>query len=350
MSLAARPLVCCGDSLPTTVFQCMQARLLTALAECYQPAVRQAAVLVAGQFPEELVDTFYARLVELASKYTLHDVEDEIQAQFIKGCHSVKLQEDILQVQGMSMANMLTLWRSKELLKACTAHIEAALVNGVTASNSDKKKSYLKLSMETRACYMCEGVYPHQGQCPALGKRCTNCIKLNHLAKVCQSAAYKKATRTKTVHGAQLHTLDDGEGDMDDDDLEGAIHGIHAMQPGGSPRKSIPKCNIQVEGSPVVAIIDTWASISILALPMLKVLQIQLLLHPTTPKVFAFGSATPLPLARVFWTHITHESQTVGTIVYITKTGAGMLLSCGGPGSCVSYPLHSLYIRRLLMR
>ncbi|KAJ1141344.1 hypothetical protein NDU88_007677 [Pleurodeles waltl] len=43
------------------------------------------------QLPYESVDTFYARLKELARTCTLLNAEDERRAQFIEGCASVKL-------------------------------------------------------------------------------------------------------------------------------------------------------------------------------------------------------------------------------------------------------------------
>ncbi|KAJ1208292.1 hypothetical protein NDU88_003678 [Pleurodeles waltl] len=109
---------------------------------------------------------------------------------------------------------------------------------------------------------------------------------------------------------------------------EGTVHVIHAMQPGGSLRKRIPKCNIRVEGKPVVALIDKGASINIMALQVIKTLQLKPILRTTTTGVFAFESSTPLPLTGVFRTDITRKGQTISTNVYVTKNGAGMLLSC----------------------
>ncbi|KAJ1179763.1 hypothetical protein NDU88_004997 [Pleurodeles waltl] len=79
------------------------------------------------QQPKESVDAFYARLKELVIICMLSDVDDEIRAQFMQGCSSVKLMEIILQVPGMSMDGILKLGRSRENSKACTAHMEAPL-------------------------------------------------------------------------------------------------------------------------------------------------------------------------------------------------------------------------------
>ncbi|KAJ1161459.1 hypothetical protein NDU88_001945 [Pleurodeles waltl] len=72
----------------------------------------------------------------------------------VEGCASVKLRENILQVSGMSMANILKMGRSKELSKVRTAHMEAALqkqvktepMNVITTAITEKKKSTGALS------------------------------------------------------------------------------------------------------------------------------------------------------------------------------------------------------------
>ncbi|KAJ1207028.1 hypothetical protein NDU88_002421 [Pleurodeles waltl] len=81
----------------------------------------------ARQHQDEPVDAFYACLKELASSCTLPDAKDEIGVQFIQGFSSTKLRKNILQVSGMSMANILTLGCSKELSKVRAADMEAAL-------------------------------------------------------------------------------------------------------------------------------------------------------------------------------------------------------------------------------
>lgn len=50
-------------------------------------------------------------------------------------------------------------------------------------------------------CGLCGGSYPHQGNCPAQGKQCLNCGKMNHFSKVCGSKANNrlKSTRQRLV-------------------------------------------------------------------------------------------------------------------------------------------------------
>ncbi|KAJ1093312.1 hypothetical protein NDU88_006417 [Pleurodeles waltl] len=203
----------------------------------------------ARQLPHELVDTFYARLKGLARTCTLGDVEDEVRAQFIQGCACVKLREHILQVSGMSMVNILMLGWSKELSKVRAAHMEAALqtqvkvepVNTVTAAAADKKKSRQKATTSSRSCYSCEGPFPHQGVYPAQGKKCSSCNKLNHFTIVCRSTPPPRSQKSKAVNSVQPPVMTKEDEDLDDEDGEGTVHVIHALQSSGHPRKRVQK-------------------------------------------------------------------------------------------------------------
>lgn len=177
----------------------------------------------------------------------------------------------------MSISDMLTRGRSKELSKVRAAHMEAALqqvmkvepVNVVSARDPDRKKVWSQRRVERpRHCYGCGGPFLHKGTCPAVGKRCSNCSKLHHFAKMCRSApacGSVPGSSGQVYVAAQLPT----EGEDMDDDVDGAIHVIHAMQPGGHARKGIPKCHVMVDGHSVPALIDTGASINVMAHSMM---------------------------------------------------------------------------------
>ncbi|KAJ1204707.1 hypothetical protein NDU88_000146 [Pleurodeles waltl] len=156
---------------PPYTYQTLKQALTNHFEPLANPDYESFLLRQAWQLPYESVDTSYARLKDLAKTCTLVDVEDEVRAQFIQGCASVKLREHILQVPGMSMVNILTLGRSKELSKVCAAHMEAALqtqvkvepVNAAAAASVDKRRFRQKTTMSLRSCYSCGGPFPHQG-------------------------------------------------------------------------------------------------------------------------------------------------------------------------------------------
>ncbi|KAJ1207450.1 hypothetical protein NDU88_002841 [Pleurodeles waltl] len=155
---------------PPLSYQTLKRAITAYFQPLANPDYERLLLRQARQLPEELVDVFYARLRDLASTCTLPDPVDEIHVQFIPGCHSTKLRKHILQVPGLSMADMLTMGRSKELSRVRAAHMESALakpikaepVNAVVAATPTKRKKESKSVDGGCTCYMCRGAYPHQ--------------------------------------------------------------------------------------------------------------------------------------------------------------------------------------------
>ncbi|KAJ1188839.1 hypothetical protein NDU88_005596 [Pleurodeles waltl] len=149
---------------PPCTYQSLKQALTAYFEPLANPDYMRFLLRQAWQLPEESVDTFYVRLKDLASTCTLPDVDDEVRAQFIQGCHSVKLREHILQDPGMSIADMLTIGQSKELSRVHAVHMEAALqlqvktepVNVVSTVPSDRRKARPKPSC-TRTATSAEG-------------------------------------------------------------------------------------------------------------------------------------------------------------------------------------------------
>ncbi|KAK2715887.1 hypothetical protein QYM36_010454 [Artemia franciscana] len=58
-------------------------------------------------------------------------------------------------------------------------------------------------------CYMCGGQYSHGHKCPAKGKACSKCGKINHYARVCKSKTVHQLKIAGTSSGSQaIHALD----------------------------------------------------------------------------------------------------------------------------------------------
>ncbi|KAJ1195062.1 hypothetical protein NDU88_004345 [Pleurodeles waltl] len=79
---------------PPFTYQSLKQALTAHLEPLANPDYERFLLRQARQLPNESVDTFYARLKELARTCTLLDAK--IRVQFIRGCASVKLRESIL--------------------------------------------------------------------------------------------------------------------------------------------------------------------------------------------------------------------------------------------------------------
>ncbi|KAJ1139100.1 hypothetical protein NDU88_005477 [Pleurodeles waltl] len=94
--------------------------------------------------------------------------------------------------------------------------------------------------------------------------------------------------KVKTVQSVQPVIVMDDD-DLDDDgNGDGTVHIIHALQPGGHPRKRVPRCSVLLAGHKVDALIDTGASINVIATSVLQRIPFQLHLRPTTTQCLDF--------------------------------------------------------------
>ncbi|KAJ1197197.1 hypothetical protein NDU88_001059 [Pleurodeles waltl] len=74
---------------PPFTYQLLKRALTAHFEPLANPDYERFLLRQARQLPHKSVDTFYARLKDLARTCTLVDVEDEVRAQFIQGCASV---------------------------------------------------------------------------------------------------------------------------------------------------------------------------------------------------------------------------------------------------------------------
>ena len=92
--------------------------------------------------------------------------------------------------------------------------------NKTTNDREENSNGPPKLGSRNTKCGLCAGNFPHQGTCPAQGKKCMDCGKLNHFAKVCRSRPINrsKSSRTrKPSKGKHRARLVDSKGPSDDE-------------------------------------------------------------------------------------------------------------------------------------
>ncbi|KAJ1118898.1 hypothetical protein NDU88_007085 [Pleurodeles waltl] len=97
---------------------------------------------------------------------------------------------------------------------------------------------------------------------------------------------------------------------MDDDDVYGTVHILHAVQPDVRRGLPVPKCVVAVDGHRILVLNYARASVNIMAQPVFQSLLGHPTLKHTATQVYAFGSPAPLPVAGIFTATITHEDQT----------------------------------------
>ncbi|XP_060082488.1 uncharacterized protein LOC132561807 [Ylistrum balloti] len=177
--------------------------------------------------------TYCTRLRKLGQNCEFSKIEEEIKSQIIQSCSSTGLRRHILRDDEVSLENILKLACALELSDEHTKDIEEkpeqihAINRGhgrqKEIKNTIRKQGYInKRNRHTDArdkekntkCYRCGGSYPHQGQCPAKGKKCNFCQKMNNFGKVCKSK--KKGSINRVETSVNINTGKESDSDSDD--------------------------------------------------------------------------------------------------------------------------------------
>ena len=176
----------------------------------------------------ENITEFYTRLQLLARKCEFANTDLEIKRQIIQGTSSVRLRRKAIE-QNLNLEGLLKAARPMETADEQTSEIEKQQSHAVGCGNnktSDDREENSngppKLGSRSTKCGICGGSYPHQGTCPAQGKKCMNCGKLNHFAKVCRSKpiSRSKSTRSrKPLKGKHRARFVDSNDPSDDEAL-----------------------------------------------------------------------------------------------------------------------------------
>ena len=136
------------------------------------------------QKENESIDEFYTRLRFLAENCEFENKSKEIKMQIIHKCSSNKLRKHALQ-KSMTLEEIIALERSMEIstLRAEEMSTKTERVNKI--ENFEVKKNKKK-NISKKTCYRCAQTWPHEGQCPAMNKKCGNSGKMNHFSAACK--------------------------------------------------------------------------------------------------------------------------------------------------------------------
>lgn len=155
----------------------------------------------------ETFDSYYADLRKISKNCNFTNMEDRmLRDRIVMGVFDKKLQRKLLEVGDLTLDKALTMCRAAELSKE---HVKILQKNTeVTPSvnviqkqqhpNNQNKAKYNnftrnrsvnnhKQTQNTKQFYHCLKCDTEHGprSCPAYGKTCKNCNKMNHLAKCC---------------------------------------------------------------------------------------------------------------------------------------------------------------------
>lgn len=181
----------------------------------------------AKQEEKETLDRFHTRLRQLSQNCEFRDVEREIKSQLIQNCNDEKIRLKGLRDPAMTLENLITYGRTLEATRTqaqfMTTNLHDSNVNKIsvrpsynrntnsgsasgnysynryTNSGSASGNRSTNHSSNSRLCSGCGGQPHDRRTCPAWGRRCNTCKRMNHFAKVCRSTSNTTASNTNFI-------------------------------------------------------------------------------------------------------------------------------------------------------
>ncbi|CAF0863786.1 unnamed protein product [Brachionus calyciflorus] len=172
------------------------------------------------QNQNETIDQFVTRLRGLARYCEFGDtnIDDEILKQLIQGCSSNRVRRKILSEKKLNLTKALETCRLHDSVETQAGYFEnkqrdfenehVDLV-GRHPMNKFKDKNN---QPNTSKCYFSGGKYPHYNSCPAKGKKCNYCDKMNHFERCCPEVVLSvldKEIKFKIDTGADINIIDE---------------------------------------------------------------------------------------------------------------------------------------------
>lgn len=284
----------------------------------------------AKQLAGESLDSYHTRLKQLAATCDFTDNDREIKTMIIQTCTCNKLRRQALQKPEMTLTELLTLGRMMALAESQASGMEHAQSPAQENPREDVLAMDMRRMSIKKKCYNCSGTFPHREQpCPARGKTCDSCGKLNHFAKCCRSKRPQGGSRRQEVHYMQ-HT-DTAKGPNSNRPNAGMelTEDSEYLYTVSETKANLPHASIKVGDSNVKVMIDTGASVNIIDETTFRRLKCRPSLTKCTISIFPYGSRTPLPALGKFTAMVESKSQLTTATFHVLKGNNGSLLGYG---------------------
>ena len=284
------------------------------------------------QEKHENLDTFCTRLRQLSQNCDFTDNNAEIKSQIIQGCISSNLRKKALKDDNITLDDLLKAARALEIADTQSKGMEANVlqVNRVMHRKPSKQEG------KKYTCYNCGGEYPHETECPAKGKTCTYCKRVDHFENYCKTKSrnqkysprgrgsfhsrgnsfrYRGHSRggvnqiSEPLHTASAHSSDEDE----------YVFSVQQSQ------CKTPQVNVSINGVSCSFLADSGASVNIMDQESyLKLTPLKL--STANTGVFAYGSQKSLPVIGKFTAKVIFKTQHANAEFLVVTGNTGSLL------------------------
>ena len=294
----------------------------------------------AKQNSAETLDMYATRLRQLARYCEFPDIDREIKSQIIQCSSSNRLRRNALKDAGTTLQGLLDMGRAIETSeKEATAIETSSTQRSDTTTESANVVQYnprqgKQTTNNGRKCRHCGYDFPHRGgmdQCPAKGKTCNACGKLNHFAQVCRSTNHSQAgssqrsrvSKSRPRDRRTQNNVSDAE-TSEDSSNESDINSAYVIYRIEKKRK--PTTVIKIQDTSTRVLIDSGASVNIMDEATFHRLKKQPKLQKTKTKLYGYGKI-PIPVMGKITAQIESTSKITCAPFYVVTGDSGTLLS-----------------------
>ncbi|XP_021348815.1 uncharacterized protein K02A2.6-like [Mizuhopecten yessoensis] len=227
--------------------------------------------------------------------------------------------------------------RTFELSKEQVKCIEEKTVHAITKKNTPKqaraphkphqqqqtKNSHVRGDGRSNT-YDCRNCGRHHGykQCPAFGKNCDACGKMNHFANKCLSKGPNQHSNQKQRKHKHVHTVD--VSDDDDDLFLGAIY-TDNLEINGLYKENKWTESVNVCKTPISFQLDTGAKCNVIPSRVLQQIDKDIAINPTQMSLRSFSNHTIKSKGSVVLP-CTYKDRTVDVLFYVVDIDAQPVL------------------------
>ena len=301
---------------------------VTKLNEHFEPQKhRLYEVYKFRQTPQETesIDQYYTRLRSLSQRCEFTDADFEIMLQIVLHGSSRRLRKQALRDPKMTLKDLLVAGKQMDTCDFQVADTEDK--KRVTSEiNALRKNARQPRAKNKSTCRNCGGEWPHDnGNCPAKGKECRNCGKLNHFAKHCRSSKPDKPEMKhnyKSCDNIRPVDISDNTSDssISSESSSSYCYAVHIKE------KKNPITKIKINKHHVKFTVDTGSTINVIDQTTFNQLG-QINLTKTHIKAYPFTSAKPVKMKEKFQTTIESRRKITVATIYVTEADGGCLLS-----------------------
>ena len=262
----------------------------------------------------ESFEQFLTDLKLLVKDCGYTDPDEMVRDRVVIGCHSTKTREKLIQEGSeLTLEKAIDIARTDEMSKAQFKSMatENASINSVSKvkQRNHQKTKYSREKFMHKDCSRC-GYQHDKEKCPAQGKRCKICQKLNYFARVCQS----KTTINKQIH----HVTEDEH--SDDEFFVGCITSVNTVDMGEWYE------DLSIGSKTIKFQLDTGANVNVISYKVIQNLDIECHFKKSQAKLKSY-SGHQIPTKGVVTLPCEYKSKVFHVKFHVVDVEAPAVLS-----------------------